>query len=141
MGFSDERSHVTPPDCLPHPTPPEEPQPKPSKRLIILAECVWASDADRGHVLMKLCERMASDQLDQPFWVKKYLISPIAQTTEGCGADHCIQYKIHISTPKIEPEKPSEAVTSSQQGGPTESKQLQNIFKEPVGLLCRRLLL
>lgn len=85
--------------------PPEEPPPKPSKRLIILAECVWASESERGLVLKELCERMASDQLDRPFWVKQYLISPVAQTVEGGGADCCIQYKIHISTPQREPGK------------------------------------
>lgn len=50
---------------------------------------------------------MACDQLDKPFWVRQYFISPVAQTTEGGGAECCIQYKIHISTPKLEPEKPS----------------------------------
>lgn len=77
----------------------EEPPPKPSKRLIILAECVWASDGDRSLVLKELCERMACDQLDTPFWVRQYFIRPVAQTAEGGTAD-CTQYKIHISTPK-----------------------------------------
>ncbi|XP_056867467.1 MAX dimerization protein MGA a isoform X5 [Takifugu flavidus] len=83
---------------------PEEPPPKPSKRLIILAECMWASDNDRNLVLKELCERMACDQLDKPFWIRQYFISPVLQTTEGSGTDCCIQYKIHISTPKPEPE-------------------------------------
>lgn len=74
---------------------------------------MWASDADQSHVLRELCERMACDQLDQPFWLKKYLITPIAQTVEGDSDDCCVQYKIHISTPKVEPHKPA-AVTDPQ---------------------------
>uniref|UniRef100_UPI001ED82428 MAX dimerization protein MGA a n=1 Tax=Scatophagus argus TaxID=75038 RepID=UPI001ED82428 len=88
---------------------------KPSKRLIILAECKWTSDADRSHVLKELCERMAWDQLDQPFWIKKYLISPISQTVEGSGSDRCIQYKIHISRPKLDPVKPAAPVKPQHQ--------------------------
>uniref|UniRef100_A0A3Q1JX18 T-box domain-containing protein n=1 Tax=Anabas testudineus TaxID=64144 RepID=A0A3Q1JX18_ANATE len=90
------------------PSPPSGPPPKPSKRLIILAECKWESDADRNHVLKTLCEAMAQDRLGDPFWIKKYLISPLTQTVEENGTDHCIQYKIHISTPKVEREKPPE---------------------------------
>lgn len=101
--------------------PPEEPPPKPSKRLIILAECVWASDGDRSLVLKELCERMACDQLDRPFWVRQYFISPVAQTAEGGGADCCLQYKIHISTPKLEPGKPA---------GPGETEQVR---RSPTG--------
>ncbi|CAG5866968.1 unnamed protein product [Menidia menidia] len=85
-----------PPDLL------EEPTPKPSKRLFILADCKWESDADQSYVLKKLCQAMAQDQLDQPFWIRKYLINPIEQTVEGNGADQCIQYRIRISTPKLE---------------------------------------
>ncbi|XP_022621822.1 MAX gene-associated protein [Seriola dumerili] len=88
-------------------SPPAEPTPKPSKRLIILAECKWVSDADRNYVLKKLCEAMAQDRLDGPFWIRKYLISPISQTVEQSGADHCIQYKIHISRPRVERESPA----------------------------------
>lgn len=58
-------------------------------------------------MLRELCERMACDQLDKPFWVRQYFISPVTQTTEGSGTDCCIQYKIHISTPKQEPENPA----------------------------------
>lgn len=43
---------------------------------------------------------MACDQLDEPFWVRHYFIRPVAQAAEGGGADCCVQYKIHISTPK-----------------------------------------
>ena len=94
------------------PSPPSEESPKPSKRLIILAECKWAGEADRNQVLKELCERMAWDQLDEPFWIKKYLISPMGQTVEGTGtsSNRCIQYKIHISMPKLEPEKPVKPV-------------------------------
>ncbi|XP_076605255.1 MAX dimerization protein MGA a isoform X2 [Chaetodon auriga] len=105
-GFSSVHS---PPSDQP-PSPPAEPPPKPSKRLIILAESKWASDSDRSHVLKKLCERMAWDQLDKPFWIKNYLISPISQTVEESGTDRCIQYKIHISRPKLEQETPAAPV-------------------------------
>ncbi|KAK2826846.1 hypothetical protein Q5P01_021060 [Channa striata] len=80
---------------------------KVSKRLIILAECKWASDADRNHVLKMLCEAMSQDRLCSPFWIKKYLISPLSQTLEENSTERCIQYKIHISTPKVEREKPA----------------------------------
>lgn len=110
-GFPDHHSAGTSPlpssPGEPQVETPEEPPPKPSKRLIILAECVWASDNDRSLVLKELCERMACDQLDKPFWVRQYFISPVAQTAEGGGTDCCIQYKIHISTPKVEPENPA----------------------------------
>lgn len=58
---------------------------------------------------------MAYDQLDQPFWIKKYLISPMGQTVEGSGTDQCIQYRIHISMPKLEPEKPVAPVAPAAQ--------------------------
>lgn len=90
-----------------------------------MAECVWTSDAVRSHVLKQLCERMACDQLDQPFWVQQYLISPVGQTVEGSGADSCIQYKIHISRSNVQPEKPAALVTSSQQGKARASRQQQ----------------
>ncbi|XP_026195007.1 MAX dimerization protein MGA a isoform X3 [Anabas testudineus] len=103
------------------PSPPSGPPPKPSKRLIILAECKWESDADRNHVLKTLCEAMAQDRLGDPFWIKKYLISPLTQTVEENGTDHCIQYKIHISTPKVEREKPPE--TQQKREGDTNPQQ------------------
>ncbi|XP_070697775.1 MAX dimerization protein MGA a [Pempheris klunzingeri] len=86
-------------------SPPEDP--KPSKRLIIVAECGWESDGDRSHVLKKLCEALALDQLDQPFWIRKYFISPMCQTEEETSADCCVQYKIHISRPKEGPGGPA----------------------------------
>lgn len=96
--------------------PPEaEPTPKPSKRLIILAEGKWGSDTDRSHVLKQLCERMARDQLDQPFWVWGYRIAPIGQTVEGSGPDRCIQYRVHISKPEPGPETQTEPGKSSSQ--------------------------
>lgn len=89
------------------PSPPPEIPTKPSKRLIILAECKWESDANRNHILMKLCEAMAQNQLDNPFWIGKYLITPISHTVDENGTGHCIQYKIYISTPKVGWEKPA----------------------------------
>ncbi|XP_067335658.1 MAX dimerization protein MGA a isoform X2 [Channa argus] len=99
------------------PGPPTELPPKLSKRLIILAECKWASDADRNHVLKTLCEAMAQDRLANPFWIKKYLISPLSQTVEENSTQRCIQYKIHISTPKVEREKPAAPAKPPQQRG------------------------
>ncbi|XP_028251885.1 MAX gene-associated protein-like isoform X3 [Parambassis ranga] len=87
--------------------PAAEPTPKPSKRLVIRADCKWESDTDRNHALKRLCEAMAQDQLGQPFWIRKYLISPISQTVEGSGTDRCIQYKVRVSRPKTLQEKPA----------------------------------
>lgn len=114
LGLSDHQSLGTssqpwspaePQEDLAEEPPLEEPPPKPSKRLIILAECVWASEAERSLVLKELCERMAWDQLTQPFWVHHYYIRPVAEGggADGGGADGCVQYKIHISTPHLEP--------------------------------------
>ncbi|KAM4724421.1 MAX dimerization protein MGA a isoform 2-T2 [Anableps anableps] len=77
-------------------------QPKPSKRLLILADCKWASDSDRSYVLKKLCEAMAQDQLDKPFWIKNYLITPIDETVDETSENRCIQYRVQISTPILE---------------------------------------
>ncbi|XP_050923742.1 LOW QUALITY PROTEIN: MAX dimerization protein MGA a [Lates calcarifer] len=117
----------------PPPPPPSEPPPKPSKRLIILAECKWASDADRSHVLQSLCEAMAQDRLDAPFWIRDYLISPISQSVEESGADRCIQYEIHISRPRVEPERP--AIRPEQEGDqgqerPQQQEHLRQVNKE-----------
>ncbi|XP_054470209.1 MAX gene-associated protein-like, partial [Anoplopoma fimbria] len=97
------------------PDPPDRPpchpsEPKPSKRLTIVAECKWASDGDRNLVLKMLCEAMAQDRLDQPFWIKEYLVSPISQTVEDGADDCCIHYRMHISRPRLEREKPARPV-------------------------------
>ncbi|CAN9501918.1 unnamed protein product [Ophioblennius macclurei] len=76
---------------------PAEDVPKPSKRLFIVANCRWGS-GERSYVLKKLCEAMAKDQLEKPFWIKNYLIRPSAITVDG-GADPCTHYKVHISRP------------------------------------------
>ncbi|CAJ1074947.1 MAX gene-associated protein-like isoform X4 [Xyrichtys novacula] len=104
-----------------------EPTPKPSKRLIILAEGKWGGAADRGQVLTHLCERMARDQLDEPFWVLGYHIVPISQTSEGTGPDQCIQYRVHISRPEpgsVKPVKPPQETNADPQDPPTQ------VFKE-----------
>ncbi|XP_075941314.1 MAX dimerization protein MGA a isoform X2 [Anarhichas minor] len=93
----------TPPDRPPSPS---EPKPKPSKRLTIVAECKWAGDGDRNLVLKTLCEAMAQNQLDQPFWIRDYLVSPISRTEEAEHNDCCIHYRMHISRPKLEREEP-----------------------------------
>ncbi|XP_017293151.1 MAX dimerization protein MGA a isoform X2 [Kryptolebias marmoratus] len=83
-------------------SPPPESTPKPSKRLFIKADCKWASDADRSSTVKKLCEAMAREQLTKPFWIKQYLIVPIDETVEGSGANQCIQYRVQITTPKLQ---------------------------------------
>uniref|UniRef100_A0A671TVR1 MAX dimerization protein MGA a n=1 Tax=Sparus aurata TaxID=8175 RepID=A0A671TVR1_SPAAU len=107
------------------PSPPAEPPPKPSKRLIIVAECKWASKADRSFVLKDLCERMAWDQLEKPFWIKKYMINPVGQTVEESSTGRCIQYKIHITRPSEDPIKPAEPVKPVQPGTERETQQEQ----------------
>lgn len=124
---ADEPAQPAPSDQPP--SPPSEPNPKPSKRLIILAECKWASDADRNHVLKKLCEAMAQDRLDDPFWIRKYLISPISQTVEESGSDRCIQYKIHISRPRVEREKAAAPPKPQQQGNKRKENPQQQVGK------------
>ncbi|KAM8916660.1 MAX dimerization protein MGA a isoform 2-T8 [Spinachia spinachia] len=85
-----------PPAC--HPSCPSEP--KPSKRLTIMAECKWAKVGDRNLVLKMLCEAMAEDHLDQPLWIRDYLVNPISHTVEDGAANRCIHYKMHISRPQ-----------------------------------------
>lgn len=95
------------PPSEPSPSPPAEPISKPSKRLFIMADFKWKSEADRSHVVMELCEAMARDRLDRPFWIRNYLICPTAQSVEGSGADQCIQYHVKISRPTPKPGKPA----------------------------------
>ncbi len=124
FGLSSVRERAQQPPSVRPVSPPAEPPPKPSKRLIILAECKWQSDSERGLVLKELCERMAFDLLDKPFWIKSLLISPVGQTVEESGTNSCIQYKIHISRPKVEREKPAAPVRPAQ-GKQTQTKHQQ----------------
>lgn len=126
LGFPSAGEPVQPVPSGRPATPPAEP--KPSKRLIILAECKWLSDADRNHVLKKLCEAMAMDQLNRPFWIRKYLISPISQTQEESGADSCIQYKIHISRPQQDQEQPAQPENQKE----TNRQQVARICGPPL---------
>lgn len=96
--------------------------PKPSKRLTIVAECRWRSDADRDRMLKKLCEAMAQDRLNEPFWFRRYLVSPVSQTVEESNGERCIQYKIHISQPKLGRQKPEQ-----QQDGQTGTKPRREV--------------
>ncbi|KAM8737752.1 MAX dimerization protein MGA a isoform 5-T5 [Acanthopagrus schlegelii] len=107
------------------PSPPAEPPPKPSKRLIIVAECKWASKADQSFVLKDLCERMAWDQLEKPFWIKKYKINPVGQTVEESSSGRCIQYKIHITRPSEDLIKTAKPVKPVQPGTERETQQEQ----------------
>lgn len=124
-GFSSAGDPVPPVPSEQPPSPPAEPPPKPSKRLIIVAECKWASKADRSFVLKDLCERMAWDQLEKPFWIKKYMINPVGQTVEESSTGRCIQYKIHITRPSEDPIKPAEPVKPVQPGTERETQQEQ----------------
>ncbi|KAM4541186.1 MAX dimerization protein MGA a isoform 2-T2 [Fundulus diaphanus] len=85
--------------------PPELLHPQPSKRLSILADCTWESDSQRSSVLKKLCEAMALDQLDRPFWIKHFLITPTEETVEESTPNKCIHYGVKISTPFLGKEK------------------------------------
>ncbi|KAM6912837.1 MAX dimerization protein MGA a [Xenentodon cancila] len=96
--------------------PPPSP-PIPSKRLFIMAGCKWSRDSDQNYVLKKLCEAMAQDQLDKPFWIRNYLISPQGQTVQGSGEDQCLQYRIRISRPSLERQKPPAAGNLAKQRG------------------------
>ncbi|XP_036927400.1 MAX dimerization protein MGA a isoform X7 [Acanthopagrus latus] len=107
------------------PSPLAEPPPKPSKRLIIVAECKWASKADQSFVLKDLCERMAWDQLEKPFCIKKYMINPVGQTVEESSSGRCIQYKIHITRPSEDLIKTAEPVKPVQPGTERETQQEQ----------------
>ncbi|XP_026164161.1 MAX dimerization protein MGA a isoform X2 [Mastacembelus armatus] len=110
---------------------PESPPSKlPSKRLIILAQCQWASDTDRNHVLKKICEAMAQDQMHDSFWIKKYFIKLISRTVEESGTDRCIQYKIHISTLNAEQEKPASPVKPHEQQ--SDKKQPQDPLRQAI---------
>ena len=129
--FSSVSEPVQPAPSNPPQSPPAAPTPKPSKRLTILAECRWECDADREHMLKKLCEAMAQDRLHKPFWFRKYLVSPISQTVEGSGGDRCIQYKIHISQPRLEREEPAapRKQQKQQQGSEEGTKPQQQVHK------------
>ncbi|KAK1875483.1 MAX associated protein [Dissostichus eleginoides] len=94
-------------DPQPAPSPPAKPLPKPSKRLIIVAECQWVKEGDRNMVLRTLCEAMARDNLEKPFWIKDYLVSPVSTSLEESDGERCIQFKMHISRPKLTKEEPA----------------------------------
>ncbi|XP_037342588.2 MAX dimerization protein MGA a isoform X2 [Pungitius pungitius] len=118
---SRQKGAKTKPASDPVPTPPPPParhpscpsEPKPSKRLTIVADCKWARPGDRNLVLKMLCEAMAEDQLDQPLWIRDYLISPIGHKVEDGAATRCIHYKMHISRPN--PETPQRREWEPQQ--------------------------
>lgn len=84
------------------PAPGEDPPPRPSKRLTVLTQCVWRDEAERSRVLKVLCQRMALNRLDRPFWVGRHLIRPAGRYVEGevGSADCCVHYKIHVSAPE-----------------------------------------
>lgn len=104
------------------PTPGEDPAPRPSKRLTVLTQCVWKDEAERSRVLKVLCQRMALNRLDRPFWVGRHLIRPATRHVEGesGSADFCVHYKIHVSAPeRRRPDQPPPTSASLQQVGHT----------------------
>lgn len=101
-------------------TPEEDPAPRPSKRLTVLTQCVWTNEAERSRVLKVLCQRMALNRLDRPFWVGRHLIRPATRHVEGesGSADCCVHYKIHVSAPeRRRPARPPPTSASMQQVG------------------------
>lgn len=98
----------------PEPSPEEEPAPRPSKRLTVLTQCVWKDEAERSRVLKVLCQRMALNRLDSPFWVGRHLIRPAGSHVEGDSdsGNFCINYKIHVSAPANR--KPARLLLTSQ---------------------------
>lgn len=102
-------------------TPEEDPAPRPSKRLTVLTQCVWTDEAERSRVLKVLCQRMAVNRLDRPFWVGRHLIRPATRHVEGesGSADFCVHYKIHVSAPERRPARPLPTSASLQQVGHT----------------------
>lgn len=96
----------------------------PSKRLVIIAECQWKSDADRNHILKVVCEAMAQDRLRvrDPFWVKSYLINPLNRFVEEDGSNRCIHYKVHISQPNLQ-KTPSKSQDSERETAQQQDKQ------------------
>ncbi|KAM9355023.1 MAX dimerization protein MGA a [Pholidichthys leucotaenia] len=133
-------AHHPPPPSTPPPSfsPPSETPPspssppKPSKRLVILAEVMWASDGDRNHVLKKLCEAMAQDRLDGKFWIRKYLISPISQRVDGGVNGCCIEYRVHISRPAAMWEKSEPPVTLKEANGEKKSRNEMKVKVEEM---------
>lgn len=93
-----EAGELTP---RPGPSPEEDPAPRPSKRLTVLTQCVWTDETERSRVLKVLCQRMALNRLDRPFWVGRHLIRPAGRHVEGerDSGNCCINYKIHVSAP------------------------------------------
>lgn len=75
---------------------------KASKRLVMVAECEWKSEADRSYMLKTLCEAMSHRRMDKPFWVRNYLVSPMSRTVERSGAHRYVQFKVHVTRPIIE---------------------------------------
>uniref|UniRef100_A0AAR2KCD8 MAX dimerization protein MGA a n=1 Tax=Pygocentrus nattereri TaxID=42514 RepID=A0AAR2KCD8_PYGNA len=72
----------------------------PTKRLEIVSKCKWATAGSRNVVLRVVCERMAQDRLNHPFWVGKYQIQPISTTVQETDEGSTITYKVSISQPK-----------------------------------------
>ncbi|XP_036448521.1 LOW QUALITY PROTEIN: MAX dimerization protein MGA a [Colossoma macropomum] len=72
----------------------------PTKRLEIVSKCKWATAGSRNVVLRVVCEHMAQDRLNHPFWVGKYHIQPISTTVQETDEGSTITYKVSISQPK-----------------------------------------
>ncbi|KAM6973248.1 MAX dimerization protein MGA a [Aplochiton taeniatus] len=116
------------------PPPPELPA-EPSKRLEIMTGCKWRNTADRNSVLRVVCERMAQNRLNSPFWVNNYLIKPLSQSVRGDGESYCIYHKVHISQPSkqetVKKRKEEETAEGGREaGGSKEMEEMEEWQKE-----------
>uniref|UniRef100_A0A4W4E8Q0 T-box domain-containing protein n=1 Tax=Electrophorus electricus TaxID=8005 RepID=A0A4W4E8Q0_ELEEL len=73
----------------------------PTKRLEIVSRCKWATAGSRNIVLSVVCEHMAQDRLNSPFWIGKYRIEPVTKTVQETEEGSTITYKVVISEPHL----------------------------------------
>uniref|UniRef100_A0A3P8VXC4 MAX dimerization protein MGA n=1 Tax=Cynoglossus semilaevis TaxID=244447 RepID=A0A3P8VXC4_CYNSE len=122
-----------PPPSVQPPIPQTELPSKPSKRLIILAECKWTSEDDRNQVLKSMCEAMALDRLNTQFWVKDYLITPISQTSKEAETEEHMTNKDETSENRQN--QVEESDTNEEQGS---TSQQNNSGSETSGQELRK---
>ncbi|XP_076834789.1 MAX dimerization protein MGA a isoform X2 [Brachyhypopomus gauderio] len=73
----------------------------PTKRLEIVSKCKWATAGSRNIVLRVVCDHMAQDRLNNPFWIGKYRIQPVSRTVQEQEEGSTIMYKVVISQPHL----------------------------------------
>ncbi|XP_073783530.1 MAX dimerization protein MGA a isoform X7 [Danio rerio] len=86
----------------------------PAKRLEMMSECTWTSIDMRNNVMRIVCEHMAQDRLNQPFWIGKYFIKPVSKTLEEEENGSVEIYKVIISQP-MEKKTENEKVTQKEE--------------------------